>query len=244
MLPEGTHTLSDALSAMTAAASDSSAEPLCSSPLDTYFLPDPPGTFGAWGPADSAFSADFFAASKAKATGPLREEEVSMGDRLSPHLISTKHVWLAGGKSGMVCGSGHSYIPSYITSAHGRRHGHNPRLAAAEAPKGAIASSPSKGGISVYHLVEKAPKHAPAADATAFLAALQQAWDRLKSKGVGSQEEINAQIARKGALVALSTNTPALASTMKKPFWLPTSAAHLVDVLSAVLPSSSSLSSQ
>jgi len=243
VLPEGAATLADAVASMTAAgASDSvgaGAEPLCSSPVDTYFLPDPAGTFGTWGPADSFFSAEFFAASKAKATGPLREEEMSVGDRLSPHLVSTKHAWLAGGKSAMVCGSGHSYIPSYITSVHGRRHGHKPGSAVADAPKGAIRGSSSAGGLTVYHLVEKAPRHAPAADAAGFLVlvALQQAWDRLKSKTLGSPAEINAYLELKSALVARSAHTPALASSMQKPFWLPATSAHLVEVLAAVLPS-------
>jgi hypothetical protein len=224
-------------------------DPLCSESLRMNWLPDPSGTFGSWGPADSTFSYDFFKESEGR--GPLEEEDVAPGDRLSPSLMSTDHVWLANGHGGLVCGSGHSYIPSFKNSPRGANKGKkgprkrqggggdSPLLSKITEAAGTILATPrSSKALQVWHMVEKLPKvhrkKAGVQDAGPMKTVLQVARHGLIEKGMGSIEEITTKIKANGLHIPLTDKQPQLGRKMKKPFWLDADTDHLNDVLSSV----------
>ncbi len=256
VLPFGVLTLDKALiNLANSTLQNVSSTSQCSFPLETYQVPDPPGTFGGWGPADSVFSADFFGVSKSY--GPLDrlEEDIPVGDQSSSHILSTRHTWLAGSRSGLLCGNSHSYIPSYLYSAHARRRGNKIGTGVKETSNSG-ANTNVGGRLQVYHFVEKVtriprlqmeestvltPKQTVdvqfITDASPVLAVLREAWLRLRTKGLGALDAINYYIIKKQESIPAPTGpAPVSATSMRKPFWLPTNTAHLLDALRAVLP--------
>ena len=221
---------------------DSAEEPVCSIPLSTYWVPDPKGSFGSWGPADSTFSAEFFRDSEVR--GPLEEGHLSPGDRLAPSLMSTNHVWLANTHSGLVCGGGHSYIPTYRAGRKkGGKKAKQQQLSTTTDTGSILSALRSRKGLSVYHFVDKVPaayrSSAGQTGSAAIKAALAKAQSALRDKKLGHVDDISVQVKTNHLKIpdVVDSEAPQLGSQMKRPFWLPTDVDHLSDILSTVFKS-------
>ena len=141
------------------------------------------------------------------------------------YVLSTKFVWLANARKGLVCGSGHTYIPTY----HGRggnRKGQNQgqiqsegkgnKAKAAGRAKVPVAhsnfSKPHSldvqdsewGGVKVIHFVEKADKSISGEREeviSAVLSELEGVRLRLKREGLGSVQQISKTLAAAGMCI-------------------------------------------